>query len=165
MRAFYLGRRNIFRTASGKSDGLLEPSKFRTPSGKSLGLDELAAVAQRFPLPWSHYVRLLSVRNPMAQEFYETEALRGGWTLRQLERQFYERTALSRNKVAMLRSGAKRRPEDDKAVEVPLYPQSLHRCGPDRQSIAHRSARGASCLSSRVTSKPGPNPFSRSIVS
>jgi predicted nuclease of restriction endonuclease-like (RecB) superfamily len=38
--------------------------------------------------------------------FYATEALRGGWWLRQLERQinsqFYERTALSRNKAAML---------------------------------------------------------------
>jgi hypothetical protein len=84
----------------------------------------MTAVAQRFPLPWSHYVRLLSVRNPMAQEFYETEALRGGWTLRQLERQidsqFYERTALSRNKVAMLRSGAKRRPEDESRHEEHL---------------------------------------------
>ena len=34
-----------------------------------------------------------------ARAFYETEALRGGWTVRQLGRQidsqFYERTALS----------------------------------------------------------------------
>ena len=78
--------------------------------------DTLAVVANRFPLPWSHYVRLLTVRNEEAQKFYETEALRGGWTVRQLDRQigsqFYERTALSKNKAAMLRRGEERRAQD-----------------------------------------------------
>lgn len=59
-----------------------------------------------FPLPWSAYVRLLSVKTPEARGFYETEALRNGWTVRQLGRQidsmFYERTAMSRDKAAML---------------------------------------------------------------
>lgn len=66
--------------------------------------------------PWSCYVRLLSVRNPEAQRFYEAEALRGGWTVRQLDRQigsqFYERTALSKNKAAMLRKGQRQIPDD-----------------------------------------------------
>jgi len=31
-----------------------------------------------FPLPWSHYVRLMQVEKLDAREFYETEALRGG---------------------------------------------------------------------------------------
>ena len=43
------------------------------------------------------------------REFYEAETLRGGWTVRQLERQidslFYQRALLSRNKAAMLRKG------------------------------------------------------------
>lgn len=73
-------------------------------------------VARRFPLPWSCYVRLRSVRNPEAQRFYEAEALRGGWTVRQLDRQigsqFYERTALSKNKATMLRNGQQRVPHD-----------------------------------------------------
>jgi hypothetical protein len=30
-----------------------------------------------FPLPWSHYVRLLSVKNRPARSFYETEPRRG----------------------------------------------------------------------------------------
>jgi predicted nuclease of restriction endonuclease-like (RecB) superfamily len=75
----------------------------QTPSAKSVPLPELA---QKFPLPWSAYVRLLSVRNPEARAFYETEALRSGWSIRQLDRQigsqFYERIALSRNKAAMI---------------------------------------------------------------
>ena len=61
-------------------------------------------------------MRLLSVKNTRAREFYETEALRGGWSVRQLDRQinsqFYERTALSKNKAAMLTRGRKARPED-----------------------------------------------------
>jgi len=67
------------------------------------------AATSPFPLPWSHYVRLLSVEKEAARRFYEQEAIRGGWSARQLERQidsqFYERTLLSRNKGAMLNKG------------------------------------------------------------
>lgn len=45
-------------------------------------------------------------RSVESRAFYETEALRGGWSVRQLDRQistlFYERTALSKNKAARL---------------------------------------------------------------
>ncbi|WP_334269387.1 DUF1016 N-terminal domain-containing protein [Edaphobacter sp. HDX4] len=75
----------------------------QTPSAKSVALPELA---KQFPLPWSAYVRLISVKNPEARVFYEAEALRAGWSVRQLDRQisslFYERIALSKNKAAML---------------------------------------------------------------
>jgi predicted nuclease of restriction endonuclease-like (RecB) superfamily len=65
---------------------------------------------------------------------YETEALRGGWSVRQLDRQigtmFYERTALSRDKAAMLTKGAKARPEDrvsaDEEVKDPLVLEFLN---------------------------------------
>ena len=92
----------------------------QTPSGISeaasieMGFDDLLVA---FPLPWSAYVRLLSVRNESAREFYETEALRGGWSVRQLDRQigsqFYERTALSKNRAAVLTGGQRERAEDD----------------------------------------------------
>jgi predicted nuclease of restriction endonuclease-like (RecB) superfamily len=76
----------------------------------------LSTIARHFPLSWSAYVRLLSVKNENARSFYETEALRGGWSVRQLDRQinsqFYERTALSRDKAAMLRKGAEALSED-----------------------------------------------------
>lgn len=75
----------------------------------------------RFPLPWSHYVRLLSVESEQARRFYETESLRNGWSVRQLDRQiasrFYERTLLSRDKGAMLRKGAAEREGDRIAAE------------------------------------------------
>ncbi|MDR2620779.1 MAG: PDDEXK nuclease domain-containing protein, partial [Propionibacteriaceae bacterium] len=71
---------------------------------------DLGMLAQAFPLPWSAYVKLLSARSPEARRFYETEAIRNGWTVKQLNRQinslFYERTALSRDKAAMLLRGS-----------------------------------------------------------
>lgn len=47
---------------------------------------DLSYLARAFPLPWSAYVRLLSVKNELARSFYETETLRGGWSVRQLDR-------------------------------------------------------------------------------
>jgi len=89
------------------------PVKSETVSRKFISAD----FANRFPLPWSHYVLLVRrTRTSEARTFYEAEALRGGWSVRQLERQistqFYERTALSRNKAAMLKKGSKPLPED-----------------------------------------------------
>ncbi|MFK1252642.1 YhcG family protein [Pseudomonas aeruginosa] len=93
-------------------------------------LDELAQV---FTLPWSAYVRLLVVKDKHARQFYEAEALRGGWSVRQLDRQinsqFYERTALSKNKAAMLVKGAVPKAEDtvtpDDAIKDPYVLEFL----------------------------------------
>ena len=121
MRLFYLSYpiEKICQTLSGKLPASPRWRIRQTPSGISeaasieLGFDDLLVA---FPLPWSAYVRLLSVRNESAREFYETEALRGGWSVRQLDRQigsqFYERTALSKNRAAMLTGGLMERPED-----------------------------------------------------
>jgi predicted nuclease of restriction endonuclease-like (RecB) superfamily len=91
-------------------------------------------VASELRLPWSCYVRLQSVRNPDARRFYEAEALRGGWTVRQLDRQigsqFYERTALSKNKAAMLRKGQQPTPEDlmtpEEEIKDPFFFEFLN---------------------------------------
>ena len=121
MRLFYLSYPpdQIRQTVSGKSvdEGIKQIRQ--TVSGKSesdyteVWMTELLAA---FPLPWSAYVRLLSVKDTQAREFYEAEALRGGWSVRQLDRQissqFYERTALSKNKAAMLTKGGKAHPGD-----------------------------------------------------
>lgn len=137
MRAFYLTYGEIRQTASGEFEHA-KPSEIRqtasgesgrdggapilqTASEKSERDEDLASVSTKLPLPWSHYVKLLSVKNDLARRFYETEALRGGWTVRQLDRQiqsqFYERTLLSRNKRAMLTGGQVRRAEDEVTPE------------------------------------------------
>jgi len=138
-RQFYLAfpSANILSTPSIESTEsiLSTPSielrrqKSQTPSGQ-LAVRNLSA---RFPLPWSHYVRLLSVKSALAREFYHGEALRGGWSVRQLDRQiasqFYERIASSRNKTAMLRKGAVASPKDsisaDDEVRDPLVLEFL----------------------------------------
>lgn len=51
------------------------------------GTTDLMALGSRFPLPWSAYVRLLSVKNSAGRNFYETEAVHCGWSVRQLDRQ------------------------------------------------------------------------------
>jgi predicted nuclease of restriction endonuclease-like (RecB) superfamily len=126
MRSFYMAYQDIFQTPSGISDGfgpLNGLQNFQTLTGKSelLSIQKVQSVASRFSLPWSAYVRLLSVKSKNARQFYETEALRGGWSVRQLDRQinsqFYERTALSRNKAAMLSKGEKGLPEDSMRPE------------------------------------------------
>lgn len=97
-------------------------------------LTSLQSVGARFPLPWSHYVKLLSVKDEKARRFYETETLRGGWSVRQLDRQistqFYQRTLLSKNKAAMLRKGTEPQPGDlvtpDEEIKDPLVLEFLN---------------------------------------
>jgi predicted nuclease of restriction endonuclease-like (RecB) superfamily len=125
MRVFYMAwpAKHISQTPSAKSSGL---DIRQTSSGNSVAHEGLPAttdawlglstLANAFPLPWSAYVRLLSVQDRRAREFYETEALRCGWSVRQLDRQiasqFYERIALSRNRAAMLRLAEAAEPGD-----------------------------------------------------
>src|ERR1017187_8630718 len=82
MRSFYLAwpHDKILQTLSAKSP---TPIAFNEIQRQSQPVTNLAS---QFPLPWSAYVRLLSVKNPEARTFYETEALRSGWSIRQLER-------------------------------------------------------------------------------
>ena len=146
MRAFYQGfPQPIVQTASALSSDTSQaivqtlsaqsepPAICSTVSAKSSPF-ALADLARAFPLPWSHYVLLISrSRSPDAFAFYHAEALRGGWSVRQLARQmdsqFYERTALSRNEAAMLAKGAKPQPGDavsaDEEIRHPLVLEFL----------------------------------------
>ncbi len=99
-----------------------------------LAESSLNLLASCFPLPWAAYVRLLSVKNLDARKFYEIEALRGGWTIRQLDQQinsqFYERTALSRDKAAMLKKGQSAQDNDtplpEEAIKDPYILEFLN---------------------------------------
>ncbi|MDR1011434.1 MAG: PDDEXK nuclease domain-containing protein [Opitutaceae bacterium] len=121
---------SICSTVSSKSPAPI----FQTLSGKST-IPDLPTLAKAFPLPWSHYVMLISrSRSPEAREFYHAEALRGGWSVRQLDRQistlFYERAALSKNKAAILQKGERPRPGEtltpDEEIRDPLVLEFLN---------------------------------------
>jgi predicted nuclease of restriction endonuclease-like (RecB) superfamily len=113
MRRFYLAwpPAQILQTASEKSGKASQKSpsvavRGTTAAAADVQAVDLTALAARFPLPWSAYVCLLAAKTNAARCFYEAEALRNGWTVRQISRQIasqlYERTALSTNKRAIL---------------------------------------------------------------
>lgn len=144
MKKFYLlwPTEQIFQTVSEKSDepvkGKLGDEKLQMTSAKSLTRapanspifqtaseeSTLTKIAPRFPLPWSAYVRLMSVKNDEARKFYESESVRGGWSIRQLDRQistqFYERTLHSKRPKALLTSNQKSLPEDSMPLEAEI---------------------------------------------
>lgn len=132
MRKFFWAYPNsmISETVSRISDQELGNKHPKKVPGKLT----LAQLTQAFTLPWSAYVRLLSVKDEHARHFYEVEALRGGWSVRQLDRQIgsqlYERTALSKNKASMLTKGAIAKLEDaispDEAVKDPYMLEFLN---------------------------------------
>jgi predicted nuclease of restriction endonuclease-like (RecB) superfamily len=84
---------DISQTVSGK----LVPTSIRqTASGKS-----------PFTLSWSHYVVLMTIKDPDERSFYEIESRQADWDVRELKRQkascLYERLALSRDKDGIRR--------------------------------------------------------------
>ncbi|WP_321969075.1 PDDEXK nuclease domain-containing protein [Paraburkholderia tropica] len=142
MRAFYLAwpAERIVQTVSAQSpdpwivQAASAQSQMPTTTGAGeVRAPELTIVAQAFPLPWSAYVRLLSVKTEAARVFYETEALREGWSVRQLDRQIgsqlYERLALSHNKAALLGKAAQVQPGDlltpEQAIRDPFVLEFL----------------------------------------
>ena len=132
MRAFYLGW-EICQTPSGKFE-------FRVGVRAIEGLGSAPApsiallTADAFPLPWSHYVRLMTVENAAARRFYEEEAIKGGWSVRQLDRQvgtqFYERLRGSKQKGALLAKAGTPTPGDaptaDELVRDPYVLEFLN---------------------------------------
>ena len=56
-------------------------------------------------LSFSHFTELLQLDDPLQRTFYEAEALRGNWSMRELKRQiatqYYQRTGLSTDKTAI----------------------------------------------------------------
>lgn len=73
----------------------------KSPSAK-LAIFEKPSRKSPFTLSWTHYVLLLTIKNPNERNFYEIEAAKAGWNVRELKRQvascLYERLALSRDK-------------------------------------------------------------------
>ncbi len=82
-------------------------------------------------LAWSHYCELLSVEDERARAFYQVEASRHNWSVRELKRQInallFERLALSKNKKRVLELARKghhiEKPED--AIKNPYILEFL----------------------------------------
>ena len=57
-------------------------------------------------LSWSHYSELLSIESDLTRQFYESQAIKDNWSVRQLKRQInsalFQRIALSKDKSGVL---------------------------------------------------------------
>ena len=95
-------REKIQQAVPVESSSIVPPLFDRPHDKPEMILEASTALTNRFILGWTHYVTLLTVKNPDERRFYELEAAKNGWGYRELERQInsalYERLALSRNK-------------------------------------------------------------------
>jgi predicted nuclease of restriction endonuclease-like (RecB) superfamily len=139
MRTFYLQyrqRMSILQTVSAKC---LSGGKLQTVSAKSSQPVELPLPHDKrpFSLSWSHYVFLLGIKNSDERSFYEIEAARQSWSLRELKRQFdsslYERLALSRDKKG-IRKLAQRGQTVEKPDDMFKEPYILEFLGLDEKA-------------------------------
>ncbi|MBD0284313.1 MAG: DUF1016 domain-containing protein [Flavisolibacter sp.] len=76
------------------------------------------AFSKHFALSWSHYIQLLKIKKEEERRFYEIEAHKNHWSLRELQRQIgaalYERVALSKDK-----EGVSRLAQEGQIIEAP----------------------------------------------
>ena len=78
-----------------------------SPPSKAAAIPVTREMPHLFKLSWSHYQVLIRIKDAQERRFYEIEAEKQQWTVRQLQRQYgsslYERLALSRDKTEVLR--------------------------------------------------------------
>jgi predicted nuclease of restriction endonuclease-like (RecB) superfamily len=91
----FINESAIGQTVSGE----LGNEKGQTLSDQS---QKAQTVSAQFKLSWSHYLKLMRIDDENERQFYEIEAFKNSWSLRELERQYdsalYTRLALSRDK-------------------------------------------------------------------
>jgi predicted nuclease of restriction endonuclease-like (RecB) superfamily len=126
MRQFYLTYSEILHTLCAKSPENISLKKSHTVCAELYPISQTASgisepLMREFPLSWSHYRLLMRLDEPFQREFYEAECISGNWSVRQLDRQIqsmlYERTALSRRKLAVIAKAHEKpitlKPEDE----------------------------------------------------
>ncbi len=110
-RQFYLDYPRLISETTPRNLGL--PGISETPSRKSAAADAPAVSAASWQpgtlhpdLSWSHYRCLLRVGRQATRDFYEIEALKNAWSVRELSRQvaslLFDRLAKSRDKAGLM---------------------------------------------------------------
>lgn len=121
MRQFYLSY-SIRQTVSDQSENLNSSTVFTEfqnadnqrfeiseTVSRNLGISQTTSV--NFTLSWSHYLKLMRIKDLNERKFYEIEAYKNNWSLRELQRQYdsalYTRLSLSKNKEEILQLSEK----------------------------------------------------------
>jgi len=119
---FEIGKRIVEEEQNGKNRAEYGKELLKTLSkeltkefGKGFSVDNLEnmrrfylayskseTLSRKFELSWSHYIFLSRIKNEDERNFYEIEAIKNTWSLRELRRQFdsalFERLSLSKEK-------------------------------------------------------------------
>ncbi len=122
MRTFFLLWENRVPKIRQQPAGELPiKEKYQQATGKSeIAQQPAGQFSKPFTLSWTHYVLLLTIKDPDERSFYEIEATNEGWSVPELKRQkasaLYHRLALSRDKAGVKRLAEKgqiiAKPED-----------------------------------------------------
>ena len=122
MRRFFLVWKDRVRIFQQPTEKSVLPGKGQQVADQSgpVEISEQATRKSPFTLSWTHYVLLLTIKDPDERSFYEIEATNEGWSVPELKRQkasaVYERLALSRDKDGIRKLAAEgqivTRPED-----------------------------------------------------
>jgi predicted nuclease of restriction endonuclease-like (RecB) superfamily len=123
-RTFYRTYPQIGQAATGQFQDLLPQLQISqsviglSPTACSQAQERLAVTpTDPTPLPsnillglsWTHFLELIRLDDPWKRAFYENECLKGGWAVRQLQRQIgsllYERTGMSSDKQTVIEAG------------------------------------------------------------
>lgn len=111
MRQFYLSYK-IAQTPSAQLNISFDtiPQTLSAES-ENLKLETAKTSDNNFNLSWSHYLKLMRIKDLNERKFYEIESFKNNWSLRELQRQYdsalYSRLALSKNKEEILRLAEK----------------------------------------------------------
>jgi predicted nuclease of restriction endonuclease-like (RecB) superfamily len=116
-RTFYREYPTILQTVSGELQraGLLDTASL--PAMSTAAQDDLPGIAPTLlltRLSFSHFLELLILDQPLQRAFYEVQAVKNSWSVRELKRAInsalYERTGLSTDKAAVLAGHAGAQP-------------------------------------------------------
>lgn len=105
------GMRQFYMTYKDREDEIIQSQIGQLGQGFEIvqsRIGQLDIVYSKLPfkLSWTHYQVLMRIEDKDERDFYEKEAIRSGWNVSTLKRQYhsslYERLALSRNKDDVL---------------------------------------------------------------
>jgi len=119
----------ILQSATAESAQMGVPI-LQTPSAElQTEQNQLIVPAEKLALSlsFSHFIELLSMADPLKRTFYEIEAIKGNWSVKQLHRQIntllFERTGMSENKAGLIQQANKNRenPGIENSIRNPYF--------------------------------------------
>lgn len=141
-RRFYMIYPQILRTVSAKFEDInIEEGKppfeiLRTASAESQEELDIAPEVLLSRLSYSHFIELIKIEEPLERLFYEVEAIKNNWSVRELKRavdtSLALRTTLSINKEAVIAKIKNLKPERN--VDIIKNPYILEFLGLEEKS-------------------------------